>query len=258
MRSEGAEPGRAGGASRISDRVVEDVRKWGWRGALFASATCAAAAVYYYARFLAAPQSQHIYGEYLGLRSSGNSFVEYSMFWLLAGAWMRIFSVRVALATAMAVPVLVLNVAFAWSSGVLGYVLLLIPKWLPQFIFIDYLSLVQFPTTGRALDLYYLAWLAALFILSTAFFKSGLVGRLVRSLEFTTVVVMALPVEVFLFDRHEFGLHVMDAQVGTSLLWFSNADLLVVLAVALFALGLVHMLVLRDRVIPGPRHSHAD
>ncbi len=150
MRSrKGAESGVPGGARRISERVILGVRTWGWRAALLASLACVAAAVYFYARFLAAPQSQHIFGEYFGLRSSGDSFVEYAMFWLLTGSWMRVFSVRVALATAMAVPVLVLNVAFAWSSGVLGYVLLLVPKWLPQFIFIDYLSLVQFPATGR-------------------------------------------------------------------------------------------------------------
>ncbi len=69
---------------------------------------------------------------------------------------------------------------------------------------------------------------------------------------------MALPVEVFLFDRHEFGLHVMDAQVGTSVLWFSNADLLAVLALALALLGLVHGFVLREMVIRRQRLIHGE
>jgi hypothetical protein len=240
----GATSERAFGASAGFTVLV---RKWGYRGALCSSFVCLAAAAYYYAEFLAAPPSYHIYGIYYGLRESGNLFAEYTTFSLLVAGWMRRFSRRLVLATGIAVTLLVLNVAFAWTSGVLGYVLTLIPNWLPQGVIIEYLSLIQFPAVRSALDFYYLGWLGALFALSMAFFKSGTGRRLVHSLEFAVVALLPLPLEVYLFDRREFSLHVMDAQIGTSLQWFSNADLLAALVVALSVLAAADGLVLETR-----------
>ena len=93
---------------------------------------------------------------------------------------MRRFSTRLVLATGMAVSLLVLNVAFAWTSGVLGYVLVAVPSWLPQGVIVDYLALIQFPAVRSALDFYYLGWLGVLFLLSMAFFRSGIAKRLVH------------------------------------------------------------------------------
>ncbi len=229
-----------------SVRVAAWVRTWGWRGALCAGMGCLAVAVFYYTEFLAAPPSQHIYGIYYGLRDSGDLFAEYAFVSLLVAGWMRKFSTRLVLATGVAVALLVLNVAFAWTSGVLGYVLVLLPTWLPQGLLVDYLAIVQFPAVRSTLDFYYLAWLGGLFLLSIAFFKSGFAKRLVRSLEFVFLALLALPLEVYLFDRHEFGLHVLDAQVGTSIHWFTNADLLASLVVVISALAIVDGLVLKQ------------
>jgi hypothetical protein len=200
--------------------------------------------VFFFTEFLAAPSSQHVYGVYYGLKDSGTMFAEYAFFSLLVAGWLRNFSRRLLLATGMAVALLVLNVAFAWTSGVLGFVLGALPSWLPQGLIVEYLSLVQFPAVRSALDLYYLGWLGALLLLSIAFFESGMVKRLVRSIEFAFLTLLALPVEVYLFDRHEFNLHVMDAQVGTSAAWFTNADLLVALVIGLSVLAAVEGLVL--------------
>jgi hypothetical protein len=225
---------------------MTSVRNWGWRGALCASILCVATAVFYFTQFLAAPSSQHIYGVYYGLKDSGTTFAEYALLWLLVSWWMSRFSWRLVLATGMAMCLLVLNVAFAWTSGVLGYVLAALPTWLPQGAIVDYLSIIQFPAVRSALDFYYLGWFGALFGLSIAFFKSGTGKRLVHSLELAALALLALPVEVYLFDRHEFKVHVMDAQVGTPLQWFSNSDLLTLLAIALFFLALADGLVLKE------------
>jgi hypothetical protein len=179
------------------------------------------------------------------LKDSGMMFAEYAFFSLLVAVWFRKFGRRLLLASGMAAALLVLNVAFAWTSGVLGFVLGTLPTWLPQGLIVEYLSLVQFPAVRSALDFYYLGWLGALLLLSIAFFKSGKVKRLVRSFEFTLLTLLALPVEVYLFDGREFDLHVMDAQVGTSLGWFTNADLLAALIIALSVLALVDGLTLR-------------
>ncbi len=222
------------------------VRKWGWRGALCASFLCFATAIFYYAEFLAAPSSLHIYGIYHGLRDIGTTFVEYAITALLVGGWMRRFSARLVLASGMAVALLVLNIAFAWTSGVLGYVLGALPSWLPQGVIVDYLRFIQFPAVRSTLDYYYVGWLGVLFLLSMAFFRSGVAKRLVRSLELAALALLALPTEVYLFDGREFDLHVMDAQVGTSLRWFTNADLLGALFVALSVLTIAETVVLKQ------------
>jgi hypothetical protein len=172
--------------------------------------------------------------------------MEYSILSLLIAGWTRVLNARLVLGTGMAVALLVLNVAFAWTSGVLGYVLGTLPTWLPQGMIVDYLSLIQFPAVRSALDFYYLGWLGVLFLLSMAFFKSGLAKRLVHSLEFAVLTSLALPVEVYLFDRGEFNIHVVDAQVGTSLQSFTNFDLLAVLVIALSVLAAVDSTVLKD------------
>jgi hypothetical protein len=38
--------------------------------------------------------------------------------------------------------------------------------------------------------------------------------------------VLPLGLEIFVFDHAEFNLHVITSQVGTALVWFTNADLL--------------------------------
>ena len=173
-------------------------------------------------------------------------FVEYSILSLLIAGWLRLLNARLVLATGMAVALLVLNVTFAWTSGVLGYVLGILPSWLPQGMIVDYLSLIQFPAVRSALDLYYMGWLGVLFLFSMTFFKSGLAKRPVHSLEFAVLTSLVLPVEVYLFDRGKFNIHVMDAQVGTALRSFTNADLLGALVLALSALAVVDSMVLKD------------
>jgi hypothetical protein len=243
-------------ASRLFSLVAHSVRLWGWRAALCASLCCFAAASFYYVEFLIAPSSLHIYGVYYGLRGSADVFVQYAILALLIAAWLRSFGERLLVASAMAVAVIVLNVAFAWTSGVLPYILVLLPSWLPQAPIIDYLAFVQFPAVRAALDLYYLGWLIVLFLLSMAFFKSGLVRKFVHSLEFVLLILLALPIEVYLFDRHEFNIRVTDAQLDTPLRWFTNADLLAVLVIGLSALVMVDCFALKDGIVsklPGRR-----
>lgn len=240
------------GRTREESRVVGDaapagtrasVRTWAWRVALSAGVLCLTVAVFRYTEFLATPPSGRIYGIYYGLRESGDAYLWYALFWLLVGEWVRRLSVRLALATGIAMALLVLNVAFAWSSGSLAYVLAFLPVWFPQRLIIDYLAIVQFPTVRTALDLYYVGWLGLLFLLLMAFFRSPLATRMVRSLELASLALLALPVEVYLFDTREFNLHVMDAQVGTYASWFTNADLLASLIVVLSALAVVDGLI---------------
>ncbi len=173
------------------------------RGALCASVACLAAASFYFTEFLAAPSSQHVYGVYYGLRESGTTFAGYALFWLLVSGWMRRFSSRLVLATGMAVSLLVLNVAFAWTSGVLGYVLGAVPTWLPQGVIVDYLALIQFPAVRSTLDFYYLGWLGVLFLLSMAFFKSGIAKRIVTPLN-SSQSPCSPSYRSLSFDRREF------------------------------------------------------
>jgi hypothetical protein len=224
------------------------LRKWGAMAGVFAAVVCFAIAGYYYASFLTAPLSQHIYGTYYGLRNTAELFSEYAIFSLAVAAWMNYFSARLVLASAIAVALLVLNVAFLWTSGVLSYLLPLIPKWFPQTVVIDYLAFVQFPTVRAALDYYYLGWLGVLFLLSMALFRSKFAAKLIHSLELVGLTLLALPVEVYLFDRREFDIRVTDAQLGTRLQWFTNADLLAMLVTAVAALALLDGLVLKDGI----------
>jgi hypothetical protein len=236
--------------SNFSALVARSVRLWGWRAALCASLCCFAAASFYYVEFLFAPSSSHIYGVYYDLRGSADLFVEYAILAMLIAAWLRSFSERLLIVSAMAFALLVLNVAFAWTSGVLPYILVLLPRWLPQAPIIDYLGFVQFPTVRAALDFYYLGWALGLFVLSMAFFKSGLIRKLVHSLEFVLLILLALPIEVYLFDRREFNIRVTDAQLDTSLRWFTNADLLAVLVIGLSALVIADCFVLKNGTRP--------
>ncbi len=229
--------------------ITPTVRTWGWRTGLCGSLVCLAMAAFYYAEFLTAPSSFHIYGIYYGLRDNAELFVESGILFVLIAAWMRGLSARLLIASAMAVALLILNLAFAWTSGVFGYIIVLLPNWIPQSIVIDYLNFVQFPVVRAALDFYYVGWIGVIFLLSMALFKSGLVKKLVHSFEFVLLTVLPLPIEVYLFDRREFTLHVMDAQIGTSWQWFTNADLLAVLVIGLSALAVADRFMLNDGIL---------
>ena len=225
------------------------VRQWGVAAGLSAALVCFAVAAWYYAEFSAAPLPQHVYGAYYGLRNRSELFSEYAVLSILVAAWMSRASARLVLGSTIAIALLVLNVAFAWTSGVLPYLLVLIPKWLPQSIVIDYLAFVQVPAARADLDYYYLAWLGVLFLLAMAFFRSRLARRLVHSLELVALALLALPVEVYLFDRREFNIRVTDAQLGTRFEWFTNADLLAVLLLGLSLLVIADRLLLRGSTL---------
>ncbi len=241
--------------------VSASFRKWGARAAFGASTACLGAAVFYYTQFLAAPSSYHIYGAYGGLRDSGNLFLEYSAAWLFAGFWLRILSKRVALISGMVASLVVLNLAFLWTSGLLGPALTLYPSRLPSGWLVAYLGLVQFPTVRSSLDVYYMGWLGMLLLFSVAFFQGGLGKRLVRSFEFAAAATIVLPIEILLFDRREFGVHVMDVQVGTPLAWLTNADLLLALGIGILILGATDHFVLNGERSHGredKRHLRTD
>lgn len=230
-------------------RITPPVRTWGWRAFLCGSLFCLCVAAFYYAEFLTAPSSFHVYGIYYSLRENAELFVESAVLFMLIAAWMRSFSGRLVVATSMVLGLLVLNVAYAWTSGVFGYILVLLPRWIPQWMVGDYLSFVQFPAVRNTLDFYYIVWLGVLFLLSMAFFRSGVARRLVHSLEFINLILIPLPIEVYLFDRREFTLHVVDAQIGTAWQWFTNADLLATLVIALSALAVLDRFVLNNGVL---------
>ncbi len=233
--------------------VAASFRKWGARAAFGASIACLGAAVFYYTQFLAAPASYHIYGAYGGLQDSGDLFLEYAAAWLLAGFWLRILSKRLALVSGIVASLLVLNLAFLWTSGLLGLGLLLYPSWLPSGWLVEYLSLVQFPAVRSTLDLYYLGWLGLLLLFSIAYLEGGLGKRLVRSFELVAAATLVLPIEVLLFDRREFGFHVMDVQAGTPLAWLTNADLLLALGVSILVLGVTDRFILEGKGSQRPR-----
>ena len=248
----GGEPKRAWAALRtistLFARRSSFLRKWGAIAGVFAALIFFAIAAYFYTSFSIAPLSQHIYGTYYGLRANAELFSEYAIFSLMVAAWMNYFCARLVLASAIAVALLVLNVAFLWTSGALSYLLPLIPQWFPQSVVIDYLAFVQFPTVRAALDYYYLGWLGVFFLFSMALFSSDLAEKVIRSLELVCLTLLALPIEVYLFDKREFYIRVTDAQLGTRLEWFTNADLLAMLVAALAALALLDVLLLKDGI----------
>ena len=203
------------------------IRRWGLRGSLALAGVCTALAVYYLAGFLASPPSLRIFGIYYGFGQSAEVYGWGAVFAVLLGLWFRFLSGRMLLATGMGISAFVLNTAFSWTSGLFDQALVLIQGWFPQQLIAEYLSLVQFPVYREAiLDYYYLAWLGLLIALSIAFFRSRAAARLIHTFELASLVLLPLPIEVYLFDRQEFTIRVMDAQVHTPLLWFTNADML--------------------------------
>ena len=171
---------------------------------------------------------------------------------MFAGFWLRILSKRLALVSGMVASLLVLNLAFLWTSSLLGLALLLYPSWLPSGWLVDYLSLVQFPAVRSTLDLYYLGWLGLLLLFSIAYFGGGLGKRLVHTFELVSAATLVLPIEVLLFDRRELGVHVMDVQVGTPLASLTNADLLLALGICILVLGVTDRFILDGGRSQGP------
>lgn len=245
-------------ALQASEKALQLVRVWGWRAALGVAIGLAIVAVYYLTAFLEIPSPLRSLGDSQGLLGSAEIFMWYAAAAVLLGVWLRLLSARLVLGTGISLAALVLNVAFTWTSGVFDRVLQLIPTWFPKQFVAEYLFTIQFPFFREtALDFYYLAWLGLLFALSIAFFRPGLAARLVRSLELAALVLIPLPVEVYLFDRQEFTIRVMDAQVHTPLVWFTNADMLGSLAVSLMVLAFLDNKLLRGQGRLKPRAVEA-
>jgi len=241
------------GRGRLSN-VARFIKKWGWRSSLLASLLLCAFAGYYiirsiitphappvfYEYYVTTPQAFYAFGQYYGLEGKAVVFLWYALGAFLVGLWFRLLSIRLVLGTGIGFATLVLNVAFTWTSGLIDREIVLIPGWFPKQFVAEYLSSIQFPVNHyAALDEYYLAWLGILFAFSMAFFRRGLLPRLVHSLELASLILLPLPIEVYLFDRKQFTNKVMNAQTHTSLIWFTNADLLGSLLVILVVLAIV-------------------
>jgi len=56
--------------------------------------------------------------------------------------------------------------------------------------------------------------------------KKGIGVALLRAFEITSLTVLPLGLEIFLFDRFEFNVHASDIQALTGTAWFTNADVL--------------------------------
>jgi len=224
------------------------IRSLGSRASCWAAVALVAASVFYFTRSASTPPPDRIYGSYHALQSTAELFAGYAILAAIAALWMRYLSRKLVVATATVFPLIVLNTAFLWTSGVLGYVLLLVPTWVPQGPIVAWLSLIQFPTVRAALDYYYAGWLGVLFLLVLSLMTSAWPRRIIRSLEVIVLAVLPLPVEVFLFDRREFFIHVVDAQIRTPFQWFTNFDLLASMLAALLGLIAMERLILTSRL----------
>jgi hypothetical protein len=79
----------------------------------------------------------------------------------------------------------------------------------------------------------------AVFVISLFLFQSsGIRVSLLRAFEITSLTILPLGLEIFLFDRFEFNMHASDIQVLAGMAWFTNADVLIfssiVLGITLF------------------------
>lgn len=94
-------------------------------------------------------------------------------------------------------------------------------------------------------DLYCLTTLLTIGILCFALYRKSSTSTfkpLTKSVQIMALSVLPLGLEIFVFDHAEFNLHVTTSQVGTALVWFTNADLLYTSAAVLlltFALDLL-------------------
>ncbi len=77
-------------------------------------------------------------------------------------------------------------------------------------------------------DFYCLATVLIIGILCFALYRKSLpnLPSLIRSIQVMSLSVLPLGLEIFFFDNAEFNLHVTTSQIGTMLVWFTNADLL--------------------------------
>lgn len=90
---------------------------------------------------------------------------------------------------------------------------------------------------GRYLiDTEVILFTSAVFVISLVLFRKRGIGlAILRALEITSVTILPLGLEIFLFDRFEFNTHASDIQVLTGTAWFTNADVLLLSSVILGA-----------------------
>ena len=118
-----------------------------------------------------------------------------------------------------------LNIYFVWTAHVLekeiGALLLL--RTLVFTAIYDAISLgIPYPQDFVCLGLL-VTTIATTFFLAV---PRGIKLAVVRATQVGSLVMMPLGLEVYLFDRSEYGLHFTLAQQSFGLAWFTNADLL--------------------------------
>ena len=128
----------------------------------------------------------------------------------------------------------ILNWYYLWTATFTGERLPYTLEVASQnFVYFQYNLLLG---AGVVIDRYVFADTEALsmfFISSTVFFAlctgRGLRRAVIKTVCFSSLVLMPLGIEVYLLDRGEFWIHVTNLQINLNIVpWFSNEDLLFV------------------------------
>ena len=93
-----------------------------------------------------------------------------------------------------------------------------------------------------------IVFIVATFVISLLlFWRKGFWTALLRSIEITSVSILPLGIEIYLYDRSQFNIHASDIQVKMGLAWFTNADLLYLTSTIVVATMLIEVFKRRIR-----------
>jgi hypothetical protein len=185
-----------------------------------------------FAIFAAVFYNMYLDVSYISTRIEYQSYATLSFFFGLAAIfmWTRKW---------FASMVFTLNILFMWTSHVLkaisppfNYQFLLQLSSLSSLVHLDGQTMADLIALGLTVMI--------LISVDKRYAEQGTEIAALRAIQVTCLCLIPLGVEIFLFDRQEFNLHVSHLQQDTGLLlWFTNADLLYSLV---FALGITSCL----------------
>jgi hypothetical protein len=168
--------------------------------------------------------AQYFQTHYLFPRFEANYFVVLTFFCGIAGIfiWSRKW---------LAAYVFAINLLFMWTSHVLSD---FVPWFNYQFLSI--MSSVSVPLHVDGQSFADVIALGLTILISVSIYRRfenrGTGTALLRVVQLTSLSLMPLGLEILLFDRSEFNLHVSHLQQDSGLfVWFTNADLLLVLLI---------------------------
>lgn len=156
-----------------------------------------------------------------------------------------------------------LNIFFLWTSHVSRYVGGEFNFFVNSVVYLpfhDNLSSITFQSVVM-LDFECLFFLMLIGVLSFFAFKGRILSRILNAIMIMTLSVMPLGIEIYIFDRNEFFIHVTYFQemyfqesvgIGRELFQFSNADMFFV------ALGVFVASSSISSILRQPKHRFRD